>query len=154
MYPDAYLADCAAAKEKSNILGNISYAEVTRNNKLFTIVNIYGQNLHGQHKDAEGLHRKTSYEAIYCGLVRMRELVDFLYPNQNKTIGFPKRMGSDRGGASWEIIERMIEVVFDGYIGEVVIVDYVPPVIQKTEPVLPSAQAKYFADDFEQYFRN
>lgn len=51
--------------------------------------------------------RYTNYEAIY-------EAFEFLNNQfeQNVTFAFPYKIGCDRGGGNWDIILKMMEVVF------------------------------------------
>ena len=135
MYPEAYAADTEAAKNKTNTLGNFSYTDIStgavfpRNkygNKIYRIYNLYGQNLgtiHGKRM------RMTNYEALYSALEGMADqlrateedngMFDF---NREPVVGFPFMMGSALGGGRWEIVQRLIEVAFDGYTGDVLIV--------------------------------
>ncbi|MBP3732218.1 MAG: macro domain-containing protein [Bacilli bacterium] len=54
--------------------------------------------------------RFTNYEAFYNGLVRLRNIVQGR--GDITTIAFPYKIGCDRGGGSWGIIESMIKEVF------------------------------------------
>ena len=116
MYPEAYEADTKAANSKSNKLGEMSYVGLKRNGSPFVIFNLYGQYLYGTET------RKINYEAIYVALEKMRKVCDLASIEPKPTVGFPYKMGSDRAGGRWEIIEKMIEVVFDGYSGDINIV--------------------------------
>jgi O-acetyl-ADP-ribose deacetylase (regulator of RNase III) len=124
LYPTAYEADTMAAKNNTNVLGNTSYVGTKRGSKPFVIFNLYGQNLYGRES------RKTNYEALYSALEKMRTVCDMAKASVSvqglpmPTVGFPYKMGCDRGGGSWDIVERLIEVAFDGYEGDVVIVKY------------------------------
>lgn len=120
MYPTAYAADTLASRNHTNTLGNISFADIPLNHrkndtKLHRIYNLYGQNLYGK-----GL-RQTNYEALYSALEAMRKNIDEEYIDNTPSVGFPFKMGSDRGGGSWDVVSRLIEVAFDGYEGEVLI---------------------------------
>jgi O-acetyl-ADP-ribose deacetylase (regulator of RNase III) len=124
MYPEAYEADGKAAQDKSNKLGEISYVGIRRNDRPFVIFNLYGQHLYGV-----GV-RHLNYEAMYVALEKMRKVCDMAETSfaarglPMPTVGFPKLMGCDRAGGNWNVVERMIEVVFDGYTGDVVIVEW------------------------------
>lgn len=65
-------------------------------------------NLCGQ-DEFNGLKRCTNYEGIY---VCLEKLADYCKNNNVKSIAFPWKMSSDRGGADWNIITAMIESVF------------------------------------------
>jgi hypothetical protein len=54
----------------------------------------------------------------------MRNVCDMAKIEPKPTVGFPKLMGAARAGGNWNIIERMIEVAFTGYSGEVIVVEY------------------------------
>ena len=140
MYPEAYAADTEAAVKKENTLGNLSYADIpeaTANRhgtNICRIYNLYGQNLFGAGT------RRTNYDALYSALESMTKMLrpteadkhmfDFC---RSPVVGFPYKMGSALGGGSWEVVSRLIEVAFDGYSGDVLIV--------KLRPVLINSQA-------------
>ena len=52
--------------------------------------------------------RFTNYEAFWNGLIRLREELR----DDEVRIAFPYKIGSDRGGADWEVILTMIKSVF------------------------------------------
>lgn len=128
MYPEAYLADTHAAGKKTNTLGNYSYANIpdfrTKENKssITRIYNLYGQDLYGK-----GV-RQTNYDALYNALEGMAKSLEptesdkmmFDFDRRPK-IGFPYQMGSFRGGGSWDIVSRLIEVAFKDYPNDVII---------------------------------
>ena len=110
MYPDAY----KAYKFANLKLGEITHATVNRNGKPFTIINVNGQANFSTHT------RQTNYEALFTGLQHARNLLK----DSHLTLGIPFNMGCARGGGDWRIVERLIEVAFDTYLGNVVIVEY------------------------------
>ena len=121
MYPDAYEADCAAANDKKNTIGNFSVGYIPfmdgvankHGNQIGLIYNLYGQNLYGRST------RQTNYDALYSALEGMAN--DLNYTLKVPTVGFPYQMGSFRGGGSWDIVSRLIEVAFDDYPSDVII---------------------------------
>lgn len=127
MYPDAYTVDTMCAVKKANTLGNFSMAEIPveqrnkHNTNIRYIFNLYGQDLYGK-----GI-RQTNYEALYSALEKMAstlshgDYVDILLKKEPMAVGFPFQMGSFRGGGSWDIVSRLIEVAFDDYAGDVII---------------------------------
>lgn len=54
--------------------------------------------------------RYTNYEAFYRSLTLLR--LD-MNKKSLKSIAFPYKIGSDRGGASWNIIRSMIDDIFE-----------------------------------------
>ena len=52
--------------------------------------------------------RFTNYEAFWRGLIRLKEELR----DDEIKIAFPYNIGSDRGGANWEVIKTMIQAVF------------------------------------------
>jgi O-acetyl-ADP-ribose deacetylase (regulator of RNase III) len=129
MYPEAYAVDSMAAVRKTNSLGSFSCAKVStkQDSSIRFIFNLYGQNL-GTVKGST--LRKTNYEALYNALAGMREALEggqgMLAEAKNGTVGFPYLMGCDRGGGSWEVVERLIEVAFDEYPSDVIIYKFTP----------------------------
>lgn len=138
MYPEAYAADTEATTKNHNTLGSISVGEIqwlshvvwqdgsgamrnAHNSSIRRIYNLYGQNLYGR------AVRQTNYDALYNALEKMAKHLRESTIN-DVPVGFPYKMGSDRGGGSWDIVSRLIEVAFDGYEGDVVIYKFDAPV--------------------------
>lgn len=84
-----------------NVLGDCQLVQI-KENKF--VANLFGQRYYGR----ENL-RYTSYDGIYDALVKL--LVQMNLRN-SKSISFPYKMSSDRGGADWNVILAMIESVF------------------------------------------
>ena len=117
MYPKAFYADTMAYKDGTAVLGNYSFCHLDGNIKK--IFNLYGQHLYGKSK------RQTNYDALYTALDGMKKRLvendrDLTVPN----VGFPYLMGCGLGGGDWRIVERLIEVAFNDYNGEVIIYKY------------------------------
>ena len=71
-----------------------------------SVINMFSQEYYGY----DG-RRYTSYDAFWNCLNLIKQTVP-----KGKTIGFPKRIGCDRGGANWNIILAMItEVLAEDY---------------------------------------
>jgi O-acetyl-ADP-ribose deacetylase (regulator of RNase III) len=141
-YPEAYQADSNAAKMGHNKLGHLSYCNITSKpvpNDLMMIFNLYGQNLFGREA------RQTNYDALYTALEKMHRYI-YEYFNKDSyrhsttgrypTVGFPWKMGCDRAGGDWNIVSRLIEVAFDTYPGDVIIVKFKPMPIPQKENAL------------------
>ncbi len=121
-YPEAYEADtqfynsCDPENRFQEMMGNISHARTKDNNVIF---NLYAQFNFGREK------RQLNYEAFYCGLEKIRDLI--LKDKKNKyTIGVPYKIGSDRAGGDWNVVLAMIHSVFDNSGIDVIICEYEP----------------------------
>lgn len=79
------------------IMGTVQYVEVGEGGRDPIIANMFSQNLYGY----DG-NRYTSYDLFY------RCLEDIQYSPRDYSIAFPYKIGSDRGGASWNVIYAMI----------------------------------------------
>lgn len=77
-------------------LGSVCYAPIENGSQ--EVVNMFAQFSYGY----DGL-RYTSYDAFYNCLSAMARDIP-----KSKTIAFPYKIGSDRGGANWNIIYAMI----------------------------------------------
>jgi hypothetical protein len=115
MYPKAYHADSMAYKDGKAVLGSYSFCHMN-GNPFKKIFNLYGQNLYGSKT------RMTNYNALYDSLEGMKNYLvendeDLPVPN----IGFPYLMGCGLGGGDWRIVERLIEVAFHNYEGDIII---------------------------------
>ena len=80
------------------LLGEIQHVPVSN---LKTVINMFAQENYGY----DG-HRYTSYDAFWNCLNLIKQTVP-----KGKTIGFPKKIGCDRGGANWPVILEMITEV-------------------------------------------
>ncbi len=98
-FPAAYQADLNLALSSRDRFGGISVAKPEQG----VIYNIYGQ------FDYRGRERNLDYEAIYTGLVAVR---NDMTNRKLKSVAFPCLMGSDLAGGNWEIVSKMVEVVF------------------------------------------
>lgn len=131
VYEEAYLIDTISAAKKKNVLGSFSAARIPlvdgrlnrHGNKIHTIYNLYGQNLGTDH--TKKLFRKTNYEALYSALEAMAStLSEYDGDHPAPVVGFPFLMGCGLGGGNWNIVERLIEVAFESYESDVIIVKF------------------------------
>lgn len=106
------LVKCRDGKHIANIFGQYLYngCEIDK----FSL-DAYEKPGYSSSTDSEDLfstytRRYTNYEAFYRGLIRLRMHVS---KHSLKSVAFPYNIGSDRGGASWNIIRRMIDDVFE-----------------------------------------
>lgn len=72
------------------------------------IANLFGQYTYGLEK------RQTNYEAFYRALEELKEqtICQATGDKPNLSFAFPFLIGSDRGGADWNVIDAMIYSVF------------------------------------------
>lgn len=120
-FPEAYAADLETTKGDKDKLGKFSAAKV--NNPEFPqikyVINCYTQFTFGTDK------RQTNYEAFYNSLEAVRNnLID--KKRQDLVIGMPYKIASDRGGASWAVIEAMIRDIFEASPIKVIICKFEP----------------------------
>lgn len=108
-YPEAWKADCKAANEKRNTLGNYSKAEFLSNKKSVSIYNLYTQ------QDIGRRYRQVDYEAFYTSCFRLRlELQQLQEANLvNIRLGFPYKISCNNAGGSWNVIETMLNDIYD-----------------------------------------
>ena len=123
-YPEAYEADTRLAKTGGNKLGAFSSTSMKDTDSFFpAIINLYGQNFYGVEK------RQLDYEAIYTAMSKVAHTLDQiqLFEGGNIVVGIPYKMGCDRAGGDWRIVEQMIQVVFEPYKNiDVIIVELDP----------------------------
>jgi len=87
----SYIAMCFGTP-----LGSVCYAPINNSNQV--VANMFAQSSYGY--DGK---RYTSYDAFCNCLTAMARDIP-----KSKTIAFPYKIGSDRGGANWNIIYAMI----------------------------------------------
>lgn len=71
------------------------------------IVNIFGQDGYGREKGKQ----YTQIDALKKGLTSVYERAK----QHNETVAIPWKIGSDRGGANWNEVYKMIEEIFHDY---------------------------------------
>lgn len=108
------LGGCLLIKENktyiANIFGQFSY----KGNEDYYLDKYRSPALNPDPKDTyfsiyTGL-RYTNYEAFYNALIKLRTDMN---RNELNSIAFPYKIGCDRGGGSWRVIESMIDDVFE-----------------------------------------
>jgi O-acetyl-ADP-ribose deacetylase (regulator of RNase III) len=110
-FPEAYAADLLTPKDSLDKLGTYSAAAVTgpalavdgSEKRLRYIVNLYSQ--YG-HKDG---NRKTSYDAMFEGLMRIRDDARF----SGLEFGVPYKIGCGLGGGNWNVVLAILRAVFN-----------------------------------------
>lgn len=94
-----------AGNDKYSLLGQAQVVGLDDNfltgRKVLHVCNLFSQFNYGY--DGQ---RYTSYDAFWNALHQLKSKVA-----KGSTIGFPYKIGCDRGGANWKIIEAMIEEV-------------------------------------------
>lgn len=106
---DAYKAKYDAVVQYGShiMLGDIQfvalYEDFMKDIKHPKVCNMFAQNNFGY--DGK---RYTSYDAFWICLNKIKQSLQ-----PGSTIGFPYKIGCDRGGANWNIIEAMIREVLD-----------------------------------------
>lgn len=116
LFPAAYEADGEAYRAALGIapnediaaegmLGEFSVADVGDGCK---IVNIYAQKDYGRER------RQLNYEALYSALNELRNALEKAHhEGRAHSLGLPYRLGSDRAGGTWSIVESMIRALFE-----------------------------------------
>lgn len=96
-WPEVYHAyqKHVSINNEAQLLGHTFYAEIENSGRY--VVNMFAQNLYGY----DG-NRYTSYDAFYKCLEDIDSMPTWY------SIAFPYKIGSDRGGASWDVIYAMI----------------------------------------------
>ena len=110
-YPWVY----AEYKECCDLSGSMmlgAYQQVYIDEKR-VILNIFNQDKFGYDGKCY-----TSYEALG------ESLKDIAETYSDKTIAIPYLMGCHRGGGDWNIVYKMIEEIFEGHDGDVLICEY------------------------------
>jgi O-acetyl-ADP-ribose deacetylase (regulator of RNase III) len=134
-FPSVFLAYHHAVRTLDyNCFGGCLVVE-TKENPGLRIANLFGQYYYRGFKEDElylvdefwkqpeidkqtvKAIRFTNYEAFWSGLVRLKEE---LREDETK-IAFPYKIGSDRGGADWEVLKEMIKSVFKDTNKEIII---------------------------------
>lgn len=106
LYPRAAASDAMTASGDVRKLGDFSFA-LADGKQDRTIINLYGQYRYGY--DGK---RYTDYKALVRGFNRIKDFLTKM-EMEGQVIGIPYKMGSDRGGGDWEIVEGIIKAVFE-----------------------------------------
>lgn len=108
-YPNVYNDYIRYTKNRKgdkSLLGQVLISMHKTEKECKYIAHLFGQLNYGY-----GGKRYTSYDALYDGLV----FIKIKAKEHNKSVALPYKIGSDRGGADWDIVHKMIEKVFEDY---------------------------------------
>ena len=98
---------------KRDLLGYIQAVKLKTESEKYKKP-IYVVNMFTQYDYGKG-ERYTNYEAFYEALVTIKAKAKMIF-DTTPTIAFPYKIGCDRGGANWNIINTMIyEVLNDNF---------------------------------------
>ena len=90
----------------SKMLGKVQILYIEDANIPFQcVVNMFAQEFYGYNGD-----RYTGYDAFWNCLNELKSKMP-----KGATVAFPYKIGCGLGGANWEIIEKMIDIVFKDY---------------------------------------
>jgi hypothetical protein len=104
-WPQVEQADNAWDAAPEDRLGSSTIATLP-DNRL--VVNLYGQV--GVGCDGNPLNRNCSYDHLYNSIFKACEAFDNLYDGYFPIkIGVPYKMGCDRAGGSWRVVEAILE---------------------------------------------
>ena len=106
-YPQAYEDYKTLCDEAdSYFLGYAQYVRIESDNKW--IINLFGQDKYGYGK------RQTNYIALTKAII---DVLDYVYSD----IAIPYKMGCDRGGADWNKLYSILEVLAEDFEHDIVI---------------------------------
>lgn len=109
MLPNAYEADCFAADNGTNKLGNVVLGNVVPSKG---VLNLYGQEYYGYVGD---YYKKHKRQGNYGAIVKGFNLISSVLPTitevrgRKLVIAIPYKFASDRAGCDWNIILELIE---------------------------------------------
>lgn len=107
-YPRAYDSDCMTKSGDPYKLGQFTFAAPGEDQDKW-IINLYGQFRYG--KGEPGV-RYTDYEALEKGFKAIKSWLEKM-GLEKTNIGIPYKIGSDRGGGDWNVVESLIREVFE-----------------------------------------
>lgn len=108
-YPEAIQADLATVPGDFKKLGTFSYAQAKNGKHIY---NLYGQFYYGTNK------RHLNYDAIYTSMESAMQNCNI---KKIQSIAIPYMMGCSLAGGNWKIVRTMIEVLSEGYNGNIYI---------------------------------
>ncbi|UUV46815.1 macro domain-containing protein [Bacillus phage vB_BanS-Thrax4] len=101
------------AREEDSLRFLLGKALVVDSNDKY-IANLFGQFTYGSNGQF------TLMNALQNSLVQLRHFAEA----RNLTVGLPFKIGSDRGGADWNEVLKLIEKAFEGYEDKVTLYKY------------------------------
>ncbi len=111
---EVYRKDFEAGECK---LGQFSAAEVAGGKR---VVNLYCQDQFGRDR------RHLDYEALYIALEGLKQLLERAHSEGRiYSLGLPYKLGSERAGGAWPVVDAMIQHLFAASDIKVVVVEYV-----------------------------
>lgn len=111
-YPKAYEADCRTEKGDKDKLGTYSFEKVAEKEKY--IANLYGQYFYGRKELGD---RDVSYDALYNAFQKLFKDIRA----GNYCVLVPYGIGCGLAGGNWGIVEKMIDILANGYNIEVIV---------------------------------
>ncbi len=115
-YPEVYEADSLTKKGDIYKLGTFSFAQ-TKSGQI-------GYNLYSQFNFGRDGKCYTNYDAIYEGLLKIKQHALSVFTQDSIKIGIPCKMGCVRGGGSWSKVLNIIKEVFENSKIEIVICEF------------------------------
>ncbi|QIW89780.1 Poa1p-like Appr-1''-p processing protein [Bacillus phage Izhevsk] len=101
------------AREEDSLRFLLGKALVVDSNDKY-IANLFGQFTYGSNGQF------TLMNALQNSLIQLRQFAEA----RNLTVGLPFKIGSDRGGADWNEVLKLIEKAFEGYEDKVTLYKY------------------------------
>lgn len=103
-FPEAYDKDNSLKPEEKK-LGTCSVVKLKNgHSNILAVINMYTQ------PNISNEFRMTNYEAVARGF----EWINSYIKNRSLVLGIPYCFASDKGGASWNVIESIIYDIFEG----------------------------------------
>ncbi|UUV46040.1 macro domain-containing protein [Bacillus phage vB_BanS-Thrax1] len=97
-----YVANFLKENTRNDLLGRCHFVLTDRK----VIGNLFGQLTYGRDST-----QYTKTMALYKALVDLRHFAE----SYDLSVALPYRIGSDRGGADWTEVYKLIDKAFDGY---------------------------------------
>jgi len=100
-----YMQACCV-RDSDTLLGACQVVQLNESSPYKIVANLFGQYDVGTHQ------RQLNYGAISDAFKSLERQVKFYY---SKSIGFPYKIGCDRAGGDWGVVQEMIEYYFKNY---------------------------------------
>jgi O-acetyl-ADP-ribose deacetylase (regulator of RNase III) len=97
-------------RKYSGLEGLLGKVQLVSIDKDKYICNIFSQ-LDYNRDYSKGREKHTSYKALAEALHELKRIAK----ESNLSVALPYNLGSDRGGAKWEVVEALIDEAFEDY---------------------------------------
>jgi hypothetical protein len=102
-----YEKECYAANQDKGLWSLMGYAQLVEVTNKLCVVNLFGQ--YDYRKNEFDIQRYTEYGSFHNAIKEFDNLTNFIRKTEHRQVYLPYKIGSDRGGADFDIIQQIVQ---------------------------------------------